>query len=77
MEVTPVCIINSDEEIGSRDSTTVIRRLSKIANRAFVLEPPLDLDGKLKTARKGLGRFTISVKGIAAHAGLNPGQGAI
>ena len=76
IEVTPICLINSDEEIGSRDSTPAIRRLSKIAERAFVLEPPLGLGGKLKTARKGLGRFTISVKGVAAHAGLNPGEGA-
>lgn len=76
LKVTPVCLINSDEEIGSRDSTDAIRRLSKIADRAYVLEPPLGLEGKLKTARKGLGRFTLKVKGIAAHAGLNPGDGA-
>ena len=41
-----------------------------------MLEPPLGLDGKLKTARKGLGRFTITVHGVAAHAGLDPGKGA-
>lgn len=76
VEATPVCLINSDEEIGSRESTPAIRRLARIARRAFVLEPPLGLDGKLKTARKGLGRFTITVRGIAAHAGLEPGKGA-
>ena len=76
LKVTPVCLVNSDEEIGSRDSTGAIQRLSKIADRAFVLEPPLGLEGKLKTARKGLGRFTLTVKGKAAHAGLNPGEGA-
>ena len=76
IKVTPVCLINSDEEIGSRDSTMAIRRLAKIADRAYVLEPPLGLEGKLKTARKGLGRFTLTVKGVAAHAGLNPGDGA-
>ncbi len=75
LEVTPICIVNSDEEIGSRESTAAIRRLAKIADRAYILEPPLGLDGKLKTARKGLARFTITVKGRAAHAGLNPGQG--
>ena len=75
VEVTPVVLINSDEEIGSRESTTAIRRLAKIAERAFILEPPLGLDGKLKTARKGLGRFTLTVKGRAAHAGLDPGKG--
>ena len=75
LQVTPVCLINSDEEIGSRESTDAIRRLAKIAERAFVLEPPLGLDGKLKTSRKGLARFTLTVKGKAAHAGLNPEDG--
>ena len=75
LPVVPVILINSDEEIGSRESTGIIRTLAKLADRAFVLEPPLGLDGKLKTARKGLGRFTITVKGKAAHAGLDPGKG--
>ena len=75
-EVTPVILINSDEEIGSRESGPAIRRLAKIADRAFVMEPPLGLDGKLKTARKGLGRFTITVLGKPAHAGLDPEGGA-
>jgi glutamate carboxypeptidase len=30
----------------------------------------------LKTARKGIGRFTVTVAGEAAHAGLDPGAGA-
>ena len=73
--LSPVILINSDEEIGSRESRHIIKRLAKIAERAFVMEPPLGLEGKLKTARKGLGRFTITVKGKAAHAGLDPGKG--
>lgn len=72
----PIVFINSDEEIGSRETTPVIERLAKVVARAFVLEPPMGLDGRLKTARKGLGRFTITVKGKAAHAGLDPGKGA-
>ena len=75
LSVDPVVVINSDEEIGSWESTDIIKRLSRIANRAFILEPPLGLDGKLKTARKGIGRFTITVKGKAAHAGLDPTKG--
>ena len=73
--LNPVIIINSDEEIGSRESQHIIKRLAKISDRAFVLEPPLGYEGKLKTARKGLGRFTITVTGKAAHAGLDPGKG--
>jgi len=73
--VTPLVLINSDEEIGSHESTPTIRRLTQIADRAFVLEPSLGLAGKLKTARKGVGRFTITVQGKAAHAGLDPTKG--
>ncbi|WP_422080962.1 M20 family metallopeptidase [Ulvibacterium sp.] len=75
LPLTPIVLINSDEEIGSHESRTTIKRLAKICERAFVMEPPLGIKGKLKTARKGLGRFTITVKGKAAHAGLDPGKG--
>jgi len=74
--VTPVVFANSDEEIGSRGSTHYIRRLSQAACRAFVLEPSLGRDGKLKTARKGVGRFSVRITGQAAHAGLDPDKGA-
>jgi glutamate carboxypeptidase len=71
-----VVVINSDEEIGSPDSTRLIRRLASRAARAFVLEPAFGRAGKLKTARKASGGFTIIVKGRAAHAGVNPEEGA-
>lgn len=76
LRLTPVLIINSDEEKGSRESTAAIRRLSRIASRAFILEPPFGPAGKLKTERKGLGRFTLEIAGIPAHAGLDPTSGA-
>ena len=76
LAVTPVVLINTDEEIGSRESTPVIRRLSGGADRVFVLEPAAGPEGKLKTSRKGIGRFTVRVFGQAAHAGLDPGKGA-
>ena len=75
MPALPLVLINSDEEIGSAESTAIIKMLAKCAKRAFVLEPPLGLDGRLKTSRKGIGQFIISVKGVAAHAGLDPGKG--
>ena len=74
--LTPVVFVNSDEEVGSRESTRHIRRLARVVERAFVMEPSLGPSGKLKTARKGVGRFTIVVEGEAAHAGLDPGGGA-
>ncbi|PID63193.1 MAG: carboxypeptidase [Gammaproteobacteria bacterium] len=76
MPLTPVIFANSDEEIGSRESTHHIARLARVADRAFVLEPSLGRDGKLKTARKGVGRFTVTIRGQAAHAGLDPEKGA-
>lgn len=75
-EVTPVVFLNSDEEIGSRESTRLIRTLAQFSNRALILEPSLGTDGAIKTTRKGVGRYTIMVKGKAAHAGLDPERGA-
>jgi glutamate carboxypeptidase len=75
-EVTPHVFLNSDEEIGSRESRRYIERLAAGMNRVFVLEPSLGPAGRLKTARKGIGRFTVTVIGEAAHAGLDPGAGA-
>ncbi len=73
--VVPVVFANSDEEIGSRESTRHISRLARMMNRVFVLEPSLGPDGRLKTTRKGVGRFTVKIKGKAAHAGLDPQSG--
>jgi glutamate carboxypeptidase len=74
--VTPIFLINSDEEIGSKESTPHIRRLVQGCDRVFVMEPSLGETGQLKTRRKGVGRFTIKVVGKAAHAGLDPEKGA-
>ena len=71
----PVILINSDEEIGSRDSRPHVERLAREASRVLVLEPAFGHAGKLKTARKGVGRFTLTVRGVASHAGLDPEAG--
>ncbi len=74
--VVPIIFVNADEEIGSRTSTRYIRMLARHATRALILEPALGEEGKIKTERKGIGRFTITVYGKAAHAGLDPEAGA-
>ncbi len=74
--VTPYVFLNSDEEIGSPDSRRHIVRLARRTDRVFVLEPSLGPAGKLKTTRKAVGRFNITVQGKAAHAGLDPQSGA-
>ncbi len=73
--VTPVFFMNSDEEIGSHESADPIRRLARVVDRAMIMEPSLGPTGQLKTARKGVGRFVITVIGKAAHAGLDPEKG--
>lgn len=73
---TPVVLVNADEEVGSRESGRHVRRLARVACRAFVLEPSLGVDGRLKTERKGVARYTVVVRGRAAHAGLDPTAGA-
>ena len=73
---TPVWFINSDEEIGSPESRRWVRLVARNVARTFVLEPALGPRGSLKTARKGVVRFTVTVSGNAAHAGLDPTGGA-
>ena len=73
--LAPYVFINTDEEIGSHESGIVIRALAQEADRVFVLEPSLGPSGKLKTARKGVGRFHVEINGVAAHAGLDPEKG--
>ncbi len=73
---TCAAVINSDEEIGSPESTELIRTLACRAERAFILEPAFGPSGKLKTARKAVANFTLTIKGRAAHAGVSPEEGA-
>lgn len=60
----------SDEEEGSVSSRATTEALAKQCSAVLVCEPA-GPGGALKTARKGVGSFTISVKGVAAHSGLD------
>jgi len=73
--LAPVFLINTDEEIGSIESRSAIEELARGSARALILESAAGPEGKLKTARKGLGDFEIVVHGRAAHAGLEPEKG--
>lgn len=74
--VTPVLLVNADEEVGSPESRRHVQRLARRADRVFVMEPALGPAGALKTARKGTGSFTVTVRGKSAHSGLAPEEGA-
>lgn len=70
-----VFLWSSDEEIGSGTSRHAIEREARRSDAVLVLEPSAGADGRLKTARKGLGSAEVIVTGRAAHAGLDPGAG--
>jgi glutamate carboxypeptidase len=65
----------SDEEVGSRSSRAITEALARESAAVFVLEPAAGIRGAVKTARKGVGEYALSVTGIASHAGLDPGKG--
>ena len=50
--------------------------MAKKSKAVLVLEPGTGLTGKLKTARKGVGDFTVTVHGRASHAGVDFASGA-
>jgi glutamate carboxypeptidase len=65
----------TDEEIGSGTSRSLIEAEARQARAVLVLEPSLP-GGALKTARKGCGEYELTIHGVAAHAGVDPGRGA-
>lgn len=66
-----VVLLNSDEEIGSPCSRTVTEKLAATCAAVFVLEPAQGPNGAYKTARKGVGDYTVHVQGVAAHSGVD------
>jgi len=70
--VTFVC--NSDEEIGSPSSKSLIQELAKEADAAIVLEPGR-LINTVVSSRRGSGQYRVEVRGVSAHAGVEPQRG--
>jgi glutamate carboxypeptidase len=68
--------LNSDEEVGSESSRPLTEKNAARSKAVLVLEPGTGLEGKLKTARKGVGDFTVTVHGRASHAGVDFSAGA-
>lgn len=71
-----VLLLNADEETGSESSRVFTEREARRSAAVLVLEPATGLEGRLKTARKGVGDYTVTVRGRAAHAGLDFEKGA-
>jgi len=68
--------INADEEVGSGTSRALTEEAAKGSDCVLVLEPGTGLEGKLKTARKGVGVYRVAVHGKASHAGVDFQAGA-
>jgi glutamate carboxypeptidase len=68
--------LNSDEEIGSPSSRALTEKEAQRSIAVLVVEPGTGLEGKAKTARKGIGDYTVTVRGKAAHAGVDFTAGA-
>src|SRR6202022_2146538 len=70
-----VMLWTTDEEVGSGTSRAAIEDEARRSDAVLVLEPALP-GGAVKTARKGCGQYALSVRGVAAHAGIEPEKGA-
>lgn len=68
-------LLTCDEEVGSVTGRSLVEHEARRAAQVLVLEPPAP-GGCVKTARKGVGIWTVSAQGVASHAGLNPEAGA-
>jgi len=65
----------TDEEVGSQTSRLITEKLARQCASVLVLQPSAGVAEALKTARKGVGEYTVRVTGQAAHAGLDPSKG--
>lgn len=70
-----VLLCTADEEVGSPSSRGLIEAEGRRSAAALVVEPAHTLQGALKTARKGVGRFSVTIRGRASHAGSDPDKG--
>jgi len=69
-----VFLFTPDEEVGSPTSRLAIEEEARKAAYVLVTEPARD-GGLIVTARKGVGRFTMTVRGKPAHAGARHRDG--
>jgi glutamate carboxypeptidase len=66
-----IVLLDTDEEVGSRTGRSFVETTAKECEAVLVLEPSQTLEGCLKTARKGVGDFTLTVRGRSSHAGVD------
>ncbi len=78
LKVKPNCpltiLLSCDEEIGSLTGRALVEREALASEFCLVGEP--SANGAVKTGRKGTGNYTLTARGVPAHAGLEPEKGA-
>lgn len=70
-----VVLATPDEEIGSPGSRALLAELGAAADTVLGLECAR-ADGSVVTGRKGVADVVVTLRGRAAHAGVEPGAGA-
>lgn len=70
--ITFIC--NSDEEVGSPVSKPLIQELAAQSDAVIVLEPGRAI-GSVVSSRRGIGNYRVEVRGVSAHAGVEPQHG--
>lgn len=76
LDKTNICLLfNPDEETGTMASRGVVEAEAIKADLVFVLEGARP-NGAMVKERKGVGTYDLTFKGIAAHAGVAPQNGA-
>ena len=63
----------TDEEIGSHASRALIEELARGSKAVLIFES--SIDDTVKIGRKGTSMYKVTVRGRAAHAGLEPEKG--
>src|SRR5699024_6127132 len=67
-------ILNSDEEIVTISSRSLIEERARDKRCVLVLEPARE-DGSIVSSRRGVGEYKLQVTGKAAHSGIEPEKG--
>ena len=67
-------ICNSDEEVGSPSSRPLVQELARQCDAVLVFEPGR-AEETVVSSRRGCGQYRVEVRGLSAHAGVEPQRG--
>ncbi len=67
-------VFNNDEEVGSPESTPLLRQIAQQVDIGLVLESSRDRE-ILTHARKGSDKYVLEIAGVSAHSGAEPHKG--